>query len=61
MDELAPLRIVRVRQQGLHRHLVELRIAVELFAIGEGEFRRLHHEVDEFRAGDVEAVEARSP
>ena len=55
--ELAALGVVGVRQQRRERHLDEVRIAVELLAVGIGELRAFHHQVDEIRPDHVHAVE----
>ena len=56
-DELAARIVVGVGEQGLHRHLHEVRVAVERVAVGEGELGAFDLEVDEVRPGWVEPVE----
>ena len=56
-DELAALVVVGVGQQRRHRHLDEIGIAVEFLAVGIGELGAFDQDVDEFRAGRIEAVE----
>ena len=57
VDELAAVGIVGVRQQGLHGHVDERRIAVEGLAIGIGELQAFDLQVDEVGAGRIHAVE----
>ena len=56
-DELAALGVVGLRQQRLHRHVDELRVAVEGLAVGVGELGALGPDVDELRIGGRQAVE----
>ena len=56
-NQLAALGVVFFRQQRLDRHLHEIGIAVERFAVGIGELGRFDLQVDEIRAGRIEAVE----
>ena len=56
-DELAPLGVVGLRQQRLHRHVDELRIAVEGLAVGVGELGALDPRVHEIGIGGGELVE----
>src|SRR6266702_3721314 len=59
-DELAALVVIGIRQQRRDRDLVELGIAVELFAVGEGELGTFDLEMDELRPGRVEPVERKT-
>src|SRR5882672_4637051 len=60
VDELAALFVVGIGEQGLHRYLLEFRIAVELLAVRKGKLRCLHDGMDEFRTRDIEAVEVKA-
>src|SRR5262249_22620287 len=58
--ELAALGIVRIRQQGRHRHFDEIGIAVERLAIGISKLRSLDDEMNEIGPGRIETVEIES-
>lgn len=59
-DELAALVVIGVRQQRRDRDLAEFGIAVEFFAVGEGELGAFDLEMDEFGSGRVEPIERKA-
>jgi hypothetical protein len=61
-DQCPPRRGIVSREQRLHRHIGEIGVAVEGFAIGEGQLHRLGHGMGEFGAdwvhpADIEAFQ----
>ncbi len=56
-DELAPLGIVGVGQQGRDRHLDEIGVAIESVAVRKGELGAFDLPMDEVRARRIETVE----
>src|SRR3954452_20357259 len=56
-NQLSTFVVVSVRQQRRDRDLAELGIAVEFFAVGEGELGALDLEMDELGPGRIEPVE----
>src|SRR5205807_1363804 len=56
-DELAPLGVVGIGKQRGHRHVDEVRIAIERLAIRIGELGAFDVEVDEIGAGRIQAIE----
>ncbi len=57
IDQATAIGVVGVAQQRVHRYVGEQRVAIELLAVGIGEFCGLDDEVDEVRIGRRELVE----
>src|SRR5215831_14360153 len=56
-NQLAAFGIVAIGKECLDRHLHEIRIAVEAFAIGVGELGAFNLQMDEIGTGRIKAIE----